>query len=225
MVLARTENPANVGAVARIVRNVGFAGLDLVAPGDWRTVECWRTAWGAQDVLEQAREHPDLAAALAGTTLAVAFTGKRDRDALVDDVREAAAAVAACGPDDTVALVFGSESSGLTREEMAACGRRATISTDPGQPSLNVSHAVMVAAYEVFRAAGRTAALPRRASHDEKERLLALLREGLIALEALPRQNREGHFLEWRNLFQRMDLTPRELNLLEHLARKMAARR
>ena len=53
VVLVRPESPANVGAAARAVRNTGLHGLDLVEPGDWRTVECWRTAWGAHEVLER----------------------------------------------------------------------------------------------------------------------------------------------------------------------------
>jgi len=51
--------------------------------------------------------------------------------------------------------------------------------------------------------------------------MLSLLREGLRAVEALPSVNTEGHFEEWRVLFQRADLTPKELRLLEHMARKM----
>lgn len=224
IVLVRPEAPANVGAVARVIRNAGLAGLDLVAPGDWRTIECWRTAWGAQTVLEEARVFAALQPALADCALAVAFTGRRDRAAPIDDVREAAAAVAALGADEPAALVFGPESSGLTREEMALCGRRAAIPAHPDQPSLNLSHAAAIAAYEVFRAATGTATAPRRATHQEKQALLELLREGLIALRALSGENRDAYFLEWRNLIQRIDLTPKELRLLEHMARKMTSR-
>jgi tRNA/rRNA methyltransferase len=198
-----------------------MSGLDLVSAGDWRTLECWRTAWGAQDVLEQARVFEDLRGALAETTLAVAFTGKRDRNAPADDVREAAAEVARLGTDDAAALVFGPETSGLTREELALCGRRASIPADPEQPSLNLSHAVMVAAYEVFRARTPMRAAPRRATHEEKQAMLELLREGLLAIRALSTENDGGYFLEWRNLFQRAELTPGEVRMLEHMARKM----
>ena len=106
---------------------------------------------------------------------------------------------------------------------MALCGRRALIPAHPAQPSLNLSHAVMVAAYEVFRArrARAPAAGPRLATHGEKERLLELLRDGLLAVGALPAANTEGFFEEWRALFQRADLTPEGGRLLEHLARKM----
>lgn len=225
VVLVRPESPVNVGAVARVVRNTGLEGVDLVAPGDWRTGECWRTAWGAHEVLEQAREFADLGSALAGTGLAVAFTGKRDRAAAVEDVRDVAAALAELGEDERAALVFGPESSGLTREEMASCGRRARIPAHPDQPSLNLSHAVMVAGYELFRARASAPEPPRRASHEEREAMLRLFREGLLALRALPAAQADDFFIEWRNLFQRAGLTPREVHMLEHLARKMKGRR
>jgi tRNA/rRNA methyltransferase len=222
VVLVRPEAPANVGAAARIVRNTGLAGLDLVDPGDWRTVECWRTAWGAQEVLEQARVFPDLAAAVRAAGLVVAFTGRREGGVAVLDVRDAAGELAGLAAEEAAALVFGPETSGLTQDEMAACGRRAVIPSHPDQPSLNLSHAVMVAAYEVFRARARVPPGPRRATHEEKEALLDLLRTGLGALGALPPDNPESYFREWREMVQRADLTPRELRLLEHMARKMA---
>jgi TrmH family RNA methyltransferase len=224
IVLVRPETSSNVGACARIVRNTGASGLDLVAPGDWKTVESWRTAWGAQDVLEQARVFPDLGAALSGCARAVALTGRRGRGAAPADVREAAQEIAALGADETAGLVFGPETSGLTLAELSLCGRTATIPTHPFQPSLNLSHAVMVAAYEVFRAGRRAEATPRRATHDEKERMLALWREGLVRLRAIPDQNTDGYFREWVELFSRADLTPKEVKLLEHVARKMIDR-
>jgi tRNA C32,U32 (ribose-2'-O)-methylase TrmJ len=121
------------------------------------------------------------------------------------------------------ALVFGPEASGLTNAEIALCGRAAFIPSHAAQPSYNLSHAVAIAAYEVHRAARRAPAeARRRATHDEKEALLALLRDGLLAIGALPSVNAESFFEDWRALVQRVDLTPKERNLLEHLARKMA---
>jgi tRNA/rRNA methyltransferase len=223
VVLVRPETAANVGACARVVRNTGACGLDLVEPGDYRTVECWRTAWGAHDVLEQARVFDDLSAALAGVSLAVAFSGRPRSGAPVEDVRDAAGAIAGLGRDALAALVFGPEASGLTGDELALCGRVASIPADPAQPSYNLSHAVAIAAYEVSRASsGRALGRPRAlATHDQKERLLALLEAGLAAVEALPRANRASYFAGWRALVQRIDLSPKELKLLEHLARKL----
>ena len=224
LVLVRPETSANVGACARVVRNTGAEGLDLVAPGDWRTVECWRTAWGAHDVLEEARVFGELAEALAGTAMAVALTARRASGPPVEDVREAAASLGALPGSERGALVLGPETAGLTNAEIALCGRAARIPSHPGQPSFNLSHAAAIAAYEVLRASRRGgSAGPRRATHDEKEALVGLLREGLLAIEALPRANTEGYLVDWRALVHRADLTARELKLLEHAARKMQA--
>jgi TrmH family RNA methyltransferase len=222
VVLVRPETSANVGACARVVRNTGAVGLDLVAPGDWRTVECWRTAWGAHQVLEEARVFGSLAEALEGASIAVALTGRRPSGAPVSDVREAAAEIAGLGREEAAALVFGPEATGLTNDEIVRCGRRATIPSHPAQPSFNLSHAVAIALYEVLRAPRRPRGDARPlATHGQKERLLDLLREGLLEIEALPRVNTDSYFADWRVLVQRADLTAKELKLLEHAARKM----
>ncbi|HEV8376469.1 MAG TPA: hypothetical protein VGR38_09610, partial [Candidatus Polarisedimenticolia bacterium] len=88
------------------------------------------------------------------------------------------------------------------------------------------SHAVMVAAYELFRAAragGAGELTARQATHADKSRMLALLREGLWAIRALPLRNHQSDFREWEAMLQRTDLTPKEVRLLEHMARKMIA--
>jgi tRNA/rRNA methyltransferase len=137
-------------------------------------------------------------------------------------VREAAAAIGGLGREEVAALVFGPETTGLANDEVALCGRCASIPSHPAQPSFNLSHAVGIAAYEVLRASRRPGGNARpRATHGQKEHLLGLLREGLLAIEALPRTNTEGYFADWRALVQRVDLTAKELKLLEHAARKM----
>jgi tRNA/rRNA methyltransferase len=175
-------------------------------------------------VLEAARVFSSLEAAVADATLVAGLSGRRDSGEPVTDVRELAAEVAALSEEDRVALVFGPEGSGLSREELSRCGRRVRIPSHSEQPSLNLSHAVMVTAYEVFRAGRRPVAGARRATHAEKESMLGLLRDGLIARRALPDVNTDGYFLEWRALFERADLTRKELRLLEHMARKMRER-
>jgi tRNA/rRNA methyltransferase len=223
VVLVRPEHSMNVGAAARLARNTGLEGLDLVAPGDWRTIECWRTAWGAHELLEQARVHASLAQALAESCLAVGFS-RRDATGSAVDVREVAAEVAAVEARGRVSLVFGPESSGLTSEELTLCGRTAFIPSHPAQPSFNLSHAVGIAAYEVLRSRDEGAsARPALATHSEKEATLALMWEGLRAMGALGDARRQVYERLWRGLIQRMDLTPREVRMLSHLARRMRA--
>jgi tRNA/rRNA methyltransferase len=223
IVLVRPASPANVGAVARIVMNMGLAGMDLVAAGDYRTVECWRTAWGATRVLDQAREYPELSSALRDAAYAVGFT-RRNGDEPALDVRDASAQAATLGAAASAAFVFGPESSGLTLDELACCGRRAFIPSHPDQPSLNLSHAALIAAYEFFRAgAPPRAPRPRLCLHAEKQAFLELLASALQGLGAISPARRRVHLRSWSRFIQRADVTPSELRMLTHLARRLTA--
>lgn len=224
VVLVRPETDVNVGAVARVIRNTGLAGLRLVRPGDWRTVACWRSAKGAHEVLEQAQVCERLETALADAAYVAALSGRPEPGRPVLDVREMAGELATLPAEQGACLVFGPEAHGLGRDELALCGRTARIPSHPQQPSLNLSHAVMVAAHEVFRALhGRPPGGPPRASQAEKLAFLELWRDGLRAAAAMPRGD-ERVFEDWQRLFGRLDLTAHELALFRHLAYRLRRR-
>jgi len=238
VVLVHPENPANVGAVARVIANTGLDGLDLVAPCDgWQAGEARRLAWRAQHVLDGARLFPTLHEAVARSTYVAAWTGRAGMR--IDPVTPArcAAEVAALAADAEVALVFGPESRGLREADLLSCGRRVRIPSHPGQPSLNLAQAVMVAGYELLlaerggrqvggaaarrRAAGGASSANDRAEAAEIESAYAQLIEAMLAIGFLPPENPEARFVEWRDLFGRAGLTVREVKLLRSLARRM----
>jgi tRNA/rRNA methyltransferase len=224
IVLVRTANPANIGAVARVIANMGLAGMDLVKAPDFRTLECWRTAWGATRVLEESREHPDLTAALRDCAYTVAFTRRTDEQPSLD-VRAVAEEAAALGAERS-AFVFGPETSGLTLDEIACCGRRAHVPSHPDQPSLNLSHAAMVAAYEYHRARGLSPpSRPHVATHADKEKFLDLLTAAMQHWGGVTAPRQRVHLRAWREFIQRADATSREMRMLTHLARTMAQAR
>ena len=98
IVLVRPENSANVGAAARVVTNMGLAGLDLVSPGDWRTVETWRMAWRAEDTLEQARVFPALEEALTGAVYTAGLTGRPGHRVRPETSSVSSSLECVCGP-------------------------------------------------------------------------------------------------------------------------------
>ena len=112
-------------------------------------------------------------------------------------IREAAGEAIAATAAGDVALVFGTEMSGLSNEELAQCAIAATIPANPDYASLNLAAAVQVAAYElrVAAGAGHVWAAPRfaAATHDEVEALYAHARRTLTALRFLdPAQSASG---------------------------------
>ncbi len=151
VVLVSPRNPLNIGAAARAMANFGFSHLTVVAPyaPHWREA---RSAVGAPDLLQNARQTATLAEAVADCTF-VAGTGTlthREPDQPVLRLPDAAPILAArIGNEGRGALVFGPEKHGLTRDDLSWCHVLVEIPTDPRQPSMNLGQAVAVCLYEL----------------------------------------------------------------------------
>jgi tRNA/rRNA methyltransferase len=151
IVLVSPRNPLNIGAVARAMANFGFSRLSVVAPyaPHWREA---RSAIGAPELLQNAKDTQSLADAVADCTF-VAGTGtlthrkpEQHVFALPDLGR---ALTGQLDHEGRIALVFGPEKHGLTRDDLSYCHAMVTIPTDPRQPSMNLGQSVAVCLYEI----------------------------------------------------------------------------
>ena len=156
IVLVSPRNPLNIGAVARAMANFGFSHLTVVAPYEphWREA---RSAVGAPELLYRAKQGESLAEALATCTF-VAGTGTlthRNPDQPVVALPDAPPVFAPhLDRGGRLALVFGPEKHGLTRNDLSWCNLLIEVPTDPRQPSMNLGHAVAVCLYELARSSG-----------------------------------------------------------------------
>lgn len=153
VVLVSPRNPLNIGAAARAMANFGFSRLTLAAPyaPHWREA---RSAIGAPEILRSARETSSLAEAV-GACAFVMGTGTltyRKPEQLVVPLPALAPVVQSeIARNSRIALVFGPEKHGLTREDLSYCNVLVEIPTDAGQPSMNLGQAVAVCLYELAR--------------------------------------------------------------------------
>src|SRR5436190_5588234 len=145
IVLVEPREAGNVGAAARVMKNFGFDELWIV--GEHPTLQPLAGWWasGADDVVERARFAPTLHHALADAHVTVATTSARARTTPIDLTPAGVAALHA--ESQTLALVFGREDSGLTREEVMQCQRTAGIPTHPGFPTMNLAQSVGALCY------------------------------------------------------------------------------
>ena len=154
VVLVETETPGNLGATARALKSMGLSELRLVRPHRPESAEAITRAVSARDVLLQARQFPDLESALSDCGLVFATSGKTSSLELprytprvaAQRLWDAERELDATNPPP--ALVFGRESKGLTRAELARCHAHVMIPTHPSCPSLNLASAVQIVAYE-----------------------------------------------------------------------------
>jgi cysteinyl-tRNA synthetase/tRNA/rRNA methyltransferase len=235
VILVRPQLADNVGACARAMANGGLFHLRLVAPRDgWPQEKAWRTASGADRILDAATVHPTVADAVADLHHVFA-TCPRPRH-IVKPVLTARGAAAELR-EITIrglraGLLFGPERAGLDNDDMAEADALIRYPLNPAFMSLNLAQAVMVMAYEWWSAADDTP--PRVLMTNEtqvatKGRLDNFLTHLIDQLDAcgflrnLPK--RPGMVRNLRHFFQRGEVTEQELRTLHGVITELAVGR
>ncbi len=237
LVLVRPKEDGNVGAAARAARNFGVSELVLVNPRARLGEEARRRAMGGIAILRDARREEDLFTAVERSDLVIGTTdlafGRSTaylrRTVSPERLGEIVATV-----EGSVALVFGPEDNGLSREELARCDLLVHVPARREFPTLNLSHAVAVVLYAVHRAQGPANPESTPApdltvlNGHEKELLLARIGE-LAARSGYPAHKRRGLILLFRRVFGRSAPSEAEyrmmLGLFGSLGRSMEPKR
>ncbi len=225
IVLVRPRGPANVGAVARAMKNMGLHRLTLVQPAPRCLARAGLTAVHARDVLTAAQVVDSLGEAVADCHLVVGTTCRGGPYRAAADVPEALAPlILARAAGGAAALVFGPEDRGLTNEDLKHCQHLIAIDSSADYASLNLAQAVLLCCYELRRAtplvtAVRAAAVP--ATAETTELLYERLRAALLRIGFLNPQNPDHIMLALRRLLGRAGLDDSEVRLLLGLARQI----
>ncbi|MGD0274673.1 MAG: RNA methyltransferase [Syntrophales bacterium] len=224
IVLSRPKFPGNVGAVARCAKNMGIRRVIVVGNRDMPMEEIRQMATHiVDDVVRGIQYHDHLDAALAVFQYVVGTTGRKGaaRGPFVTP-RRIARQLIDISQNNTVALLFGPEDSGLTNSDLSLCHAVVTIPT-AGFKSLNLSHAVMVMCYEMFITGGGPleAFHPRLASSKELEGMYDQLQDLLSKIGFLNPQNPEYWMLHIRRLLSRTTLQSREVKIIRGICRQI----
>ncbi len=224
VVLARPQNPSNLGSTARLARNFGVGRIRVAEPGVSPDEESSRLAAGADDLLASIERFRDLATAVADVPVVVATSSLRARgrtrslslSELPGFLTETAAA--------STAFVFGPERSGLTEDELARASACLRLPTEAGFPTMNVSHAVG-AVLAVARGFGPTPVQPSSdeppAPSGEIEAALAHWDRALEAIDFYDTGHRDRSLRDWRRLVAGRPLTMREVAILRGVANRI----
>ncbi len=166
VVLVRPRNPLNIGAAARAMANFGLRELMVVAPHPpvWQET---RSAVGAEEIIRSARAVDQLREAISDRTWVVGTTSgaRRNLDRELIPLDQLDRWLPARARRGRVALLFGSEKTGLSNEEMSFCHALVRIPTAARCPSMNLGQAVAVCAYELARAGAVPTRPPATTTH------------------------------------------------------------
>ncbi|MBX6331102.1 MAG: tRNA (cytosine(32)/uridine(32)-2'-O)-methyltransferase TrmJ [Gemmatimonadaceae bacterium] len=225
VVLDEPQDPVNIAATVRAMKNMGAATLRLVRPVEYDPTRIERVAHGTQDIVANIRHFDALDDALADCVRVAGFTARRRaakwRTATAREVAPELLDAATTGP---VALLFGREDRGLSNDALDRATVVVTIPTTD-HASLNLAQAVLVALYELHVAApnaSRTLAPPRKdappATAAQYERCFADLARALDAIHFFRTRNPELIMRTVRSLTMRAAPDAREIELVRAMA-------
>ncbi len=222
LILVSPSHPGNVGAAMRVAANFGVPRLQLVRPKiDPLDPEVLNWACGAEQHIEcHTCEH--LAEAAQGCHTLVASASGRGRQNLpvVHPVEALPTLVQRGLPG--VALVFGNETSGLSRRDLDHCDLIISIPTQPGFPVLNLTQAIAILLATVAMHGPATEiSAPAPARHGQIEDLMDHVQQSLLAIGFLDPRNPHRIIRKLRRIIGRAGITDNDIAILRGICRQM----
>jgi TrmH family RNA methyltransferase len=221
VVLYEPQDPVNIAATVRAMKNMGCSNLVLVRSVEYDPWKLEGIAHDTNDIIEKIRKCDTIDEALDGCVRVAGFTARR-RAAKRDVVtpRAAAAELLNYAQSGDVAILFGREDKGLPNEILDRAHIVVTIPTT-NHASLNLAQAVLLGLYELHLTAAdatRTLAPPRKdappATTQEYEQLFTDTERALQAIDFFKTRFHEHIMRSMRTLFYRAAPDSRELALL-----------
>ena len=230
-VLVEPEEHGNIGASARAIKNMGFRNLCLVKPPSGMSEEGRWFARNAHDVLDSAAVHDSVEEAIKDKAVVVGTTRREGkRRGVILPVEKGVARVREITATNKVAVLFGREARGLYNDEVDECGFMIKIPSSEIQPSLNLSQAVLIIAYELSKCgetmgcSGRNKKFDNSAliedlkDHGEISVLYERISRVLELLEYIPRGDRnlmKNIIVNLKHFIGRAGITEKELNMIQ----------
>ena len=221
VVLYEPQDPVNIAATIRAMKNMGCATLYLVRSVEYDPYRLEGIAHDTGDIIARIRRCDSIEEALEGCVRVAGFTARRraaKRD--LSTPREASVELLEYARTGPVALLFGREDKGLPNEILDRAHVVVTIPTTD-HASLNLAQAVLLGLYELHLAAAdatRTLAPPRKgappATTEEYEKLFSDTERALYEIDFFKTRFHEHIMRSVRTLFYRAAPDSRELALL-----------
>ncbi|MDR2873912.1 MAG: RNA methyltransferase [Methanobrevibacter sp.] len=223
IIFIEPESLGNIGFIARVMANFGLKNLVLINPPKLEK-EAYYYAVHAQNIVKNAKIYKTLDESLKSLPIefVIGSTGKPGGSYNLSRI--------AMKPDELnktinfknkIAILFGREGNGLNNNEIEKCDIIVSIPTNKLYPVMNVSHAVAIMLYELFKDKNEFSAIDiYEAKSIEKEYLLSEIEEVIETLN-LPKHKKRTSLKSFKNIISRAFITGREAHTLKGLFRKI----
>jgi tRNA/rRNA methyltransferase len=220
-ILVNPQLGENIGSCARALKNFGFSDLNIVKPRDvWPNTKARMTSVGAYDIIKSAKLFDTVDQAVKKFDIVLATSARRR------DIQKKHISVSSFSNflkkynKANIGIMFGPEASGLSNHDLSLANFIIQVPTANRLTSLNLSHAVIVVCYEIFKS-----------THFKKEKKVKILNKlaskksiqnMIIFLEKLldqkkffkPPEKKKSMILNINNIFGRLELSEKEMRIL-----------
>jgi tRNA/rRNA methyltransferase len=220
-ILVNPQLGENIGACARALKNFGFSNLNIVAPRDpWPNTKARMTSVGAYNIVQKAKVYKNISEAVKKFDLVFAATA-RQRDinkkhiSIINFVK-----ILSKYKKSNIGIMFGPEASGLSNHDLSLSNFIIQIPTSKKLTSLNLSHAVIVICYEIYKSTNidkfkKEKMLTKLTSKNSIKNLIKFLEKMLDSKEFFkPPEKKKSMILNINNIFGRLELSEKEMRIL-----------
>ena len=224
IILHQPRYSENIGAAARVVRNMGIGRLVVVDPQNYDVDRVLKLATHvASDVVAKIEIYENLKDALSYYSYVVGTTARLGgQRQVVSTPSKVAKNLVAISRENRVAILFGPEDRGLKNEDIRYCHTLVSIPTAEFS-SLNLAQSVMIMCYEVFIADLQEKAqfAPRLATVHELEGMYDQLKDILVRINYINPENPDYWLDKLRHFFNRMQLRAKEVSIIRGICRQI----
>ncbi|MFL2859596.1 MAG: RNA methyltransferase [Pontiellaceae bacterium] len=225
IILVEPIHGGNIGSICRVINNNGITNLSIVNPNErvnWS--EAKKLACNATEQLNNITIFSSLNDAIKDCTVVAGTSARtgfyRNISETIENFSPKAIKDAFYNP---VALIFGREDKGLNNEELALCTHIIQIPSSDIYKSLNLSHAVMICCYEIFKCSNIFKPSKEEveiANSDLRERMFKLWEKMMIETEFTEQQKLDHMMMGLRRIFNRGKLTIPDVKILMGIAKQ-----
>jgi tRNA/rRNA methyltransferase len=226
-ILHQPQLSENVGASARAMKNFKFKKLIIVKPKPiFPNDKILATSVGAKDLIVNAKVYESLEQAVKKADYVIAasarFRNKNIKHIKLNDLKK-------IDFNKKVAFLFGSESSGLSNNEISYANCTMQIPTNPDFKSLNLSHSVIIVAHTVaniISLKGAKYSKSKKVTPASKKDVQAMTNLCIKKLEEKsffkPLEKRPIMLENLRSIFSKMELSEKEIRILSSVFASLA---
>jgi tRNA/rRNA methyltransferase len=220
-ILVNPQLGENIGACARALKNFGFSDLNIVAPRDpWPNTKARMTSVRAYNIIQKAKIYKNVSSAVKKFDLIFASTArKRDINkkhiSIINFVK-----LLSKHKNSNIGIMFGAEASGLSNHDLSLSNFIIQIPASKELTSLNLSHAVIIICYEIYKSLNfsefkKEKVLHKLTSKSSIKNLIKFLEKMLDKKKFFKQsEKKKSMILNINNIFGRLELSDKELRIL-----------